>query len=458
MKRILPFIFLPLCAFAQNSVVPVLNVLIPDVENDTDDDQRSVVLADHFGTEEIADNAVRLTAEWTLINGTPGTTNFDFLLFRNITPVTKTNFLGYVNRGDYENMVVHRLVRNFVIQGGGFTFIDGETSPVYESVPTQPKIVNEFGVSNTLATISMAKLGGDPDSATSQWFVSTSANSDNLDLQNGGFTVFGRVSKETFPNVMALNNGDVVVPYNIDNGGVFSAVPLVSGTTGATFTANRFFRFSSVTEVPVSAGQAGTNTDLTYSIVSQSGDGMVTASIVDGELVLDFMTPLGNGTDTIVVQAEDSVGNQVVDTFQVVSVEKIVTYEDWRDGQFSGADLLDDAISGPLADPNSDGVTNFGLYVLGLPATGDQRQKVAAPTLNLDASNTVLTFDVAAGRNEVEFVLEESANLDDWNLVTGLTMTVQEGVERDLVSFSVAETPASKTSVFYRVRFNHGSL
>ena len=50
MKRILPFIFLPLCAFAQNSVVPVLNVLIPDVENDTDDDQRSVVLADHFGT------------------------------------------------------------------------------------------------------------------------------------------------------------------------------------------------------------------------------------------------------------------------------------------------------------------------------------------------------------------------------------------------------------------------
>ena len=458
MKRILPFIFFPVSAFAQNPVVPVLNALIPDVENDSDDAQRSMLLADYFGTEEVKDNAVRLTAEWTLINGSPGTTNFDFLLFRNSTPVTTTNFLGYVNRGDYQNMVVHRLVKNFVIQGGGFTFTDGATGPVYDIVPTQPAIVNEFGVSNTLATISMAKLGGDPDSATSQWFVSTGANSDNLDFQNGGFTVFGRVTKETFPNVMALNNGDVFVPYNInDSGGVFSSIPLVAGTTGATFTANRFFRFSSAVEIPVPAGQAGTDTDLTYSIVSQSGDGMVTASIVGGELVLDFMNPLSDGTDTIIVQAEDSVGNQVVDTFRVVSSEKIVSYEDWRESQFRGADLLDDAVSGPLADPNSDGVTNFSLYVLGLSATGVQNQKVSAPTLELEESNTVLKFEIAAGRNEVGFVLEESANLDDWEVVTGSTPTVLEGVERDLVSFSVAAAPVSKSKVYYRVRFNQVS-
>ena len=144
MKRILPFIFFPVSAFAQNPVVPVLNALIPDVENDSDDAQRSMLLADYFVTEEVKDNAVRLTAEWTLINGSPGTTNFDFLLFRNSTPVTTTNFLGYVNRGDCQNMVVHRLVKNFVIQGGGFTFTDGATGPVYDIVPTQPAIVNEL--------------------------------------------------------------------------------------------------------------------------------------------------------------------------------------------------------------------------------------------------------------------------------------------------------------------------
>jgi hypothetical protein len=183
----------------------------------------------------------------------------------------------------------------------------------------------------------------------------------------------------------------------------------------------------------------------------------VTASIVGGELVLDFMNPLSDGTDTIVVQAEDSVGNQVVDTFRVESSERIVSYEDWREDQFSGADLLDDAVSGPLADPNSDGVTNFSLYVLGLSATGVQSQKVSAPTLELEESNTVLKFEIAAGRNEVGFVLEESTNLDDWEVVAGSTPTVEEGVERDLVSFSVAGTPLSKTKVYYRIRFNQVS-
>ena len=202
------------------------------------------------------------------------------------------------------------------------------------------------------------------------------------------------------------------------------------------------------------AGQAGTDTDLTYSIVSQSGDGMVTASIVAGELVLDFVSPLSNGTDTIVVQAEDSVGNQVVDTFQVVSAEKIVTYQGWRESQFDGADLLDDAISGPSADPNNDGITNFNLFVLGLSTSGDQSQKVAAPSLDLGAANSVLEIDVIAGLSGVEFILEESTDLDDWMTVAGVSATIQEGVERDVISFTVSETPATKSNVFYRVRFN----
>lgn len=450
MKRILPFIFLPLSAFAQNPVVPVLNVLIPDLENDTDDAQRRVVLADYFGTEEVEDNAVRLTAEWNLIDGTPGTANFDFLLFRNITLVTTSNFKGYVTRGDYENMVIHRLVKDFVIQGGGFSFTDGPTGPVYDDVPSQPAIVNEFGVSNTLATISMAKLGGDPNSATSEWFVSTGANSNNLDFQNGGFTVFGRVTKETFPNVMALNNGDVFVPYNLGIS-VFSSTPLVSGTTSATFAANRFYRFSSAVEIPLPAGQAGSDTTLTYSIVSQTGDGVVVPSIQEGELVLDFVSSLAEGSDTLVIQAEDSVGNQVVDTFEV---ENIVTYQDWRNLQFSGADLLDEGISGPSADPDHDGLTNFTLYALGLPAIGSQSQTVATPTLEPGASNTVVKLGVLADLNGVEFILEESGNLDDWIPVPGPAMTIQEGVERDTLNFTVPATPESKTKVYYRVRFN----
>ena len=120
-------------------------------------------------------------------------------LFDVLTPVTVTNFLNYVDDGDYVNSFVHRSAPGFVIQGGGFTFDptlnDGsfsyEGSETYlgglQEVPEDPPIVNEYIKSNTQGTIAMAKLGGDPDSANSQWFVNLVDNSSILDNQNGGF-------------------------------------------------------------------------------------------------------------------------------------------------------------------------------------------------------------------------------------------------------------------------------
>ncbi len=108
-------------------------------------------------------------------------------------PVTVENFLAYIDSGRYENSFAHRLVPGFVLQGGGFTLQGSSVT----SVPTYPPIVNEYNVgqirSNVLGTIAMAKLGGDPNSATSQWFLNLADNSANLDNQNGGFTVFGNV-------------------------------------------------------------------------------------------------------------------------------------------------------------------------------------------------------------------------------------------------------------------------
>lgn len=114
--------------------------------------------------------------------------SFDVELFEEEAPKTVENFLNYVRDGDYENAFFHRSVPGFVLQGGGFTFMDGEI----DNVPAAP-VENEFNQSNLRGTLAMAKIGGDPDSATSQWFVNLADNSDNLDTQNGGFTVFGRV-------------------------------------------------------------------------------------------------------------------------------------------------------------------------------------------------------------------------------------------------------------------------
>ncbi|MFT7208011.1 MAG: peptidyl-prolyl cis-trans isomerase A (cyclophilin A) [Pseudohongiellaceae bacterium] len=120
--------------------------------------------------------------------------DFSIELFDDDAPITVANFLNYVNSGRFNSTVIHRSVvvpTPFIIQGGSFSFDASSGNLV--SVVTDAAIQNEFSVSNTRGTVAMAKLGGDPNSATSGWFVNLADNSANLDAQNGGFTAFGRV-------------------------------------------------------------------------------------------------------------------------------------------------------------------------------------------------------------------------------------------------------------------------
>lgn len=108
-------------------------------------------------------------------------------------PLTVANFLGYVRSGAYANSFIHRSMPGFVIQGGGYTWSDANGAI---KVPAGPAVKNEFSStrSNVRGTIAMAKVGGNPDSATTEWFFNLADNASNLDNQNGGFTVFGRVT------------------------------------------------------------------------------------------------------------------------------------------------------------------------------------------------------------------------------------------------------------------------
>ena len=74
-------------------------------------------------------------------------------LFDEEAPLTVANFLKYVNDGDYTGTFMHRSVRNFIIQGGAFTFPDGAVAVI----PTDPPVANEPGISNLRGTIAMAK-------------------------------------------------------------------------------------------------------------------------------------------------------------------------------------------------------------------------------------------------------------------------------------------------------------
>ncbi|MDC9531125.1 peptidylprolyl isomerase [Pseudoalteromonas sp. Angola-7] len=129
-------------------------------------------------------------------------------LFDQQAPNTVANFLSYIEDDAYNQTVIHRSVSDFVIQGGGFIFTD-ELVPI----TTKPAVVNEPVLSNVKGTIAMAKLANDENSATSQWFFNMVDNSEALDTQNGGFTVFGQItaqSQATLDNIAGLVHcGDI---------------------------------------------------------------------------------------------------------------------------------------------------------------------------------------------------------------------------------------------------------
>jgi cyclophilin family peptidyl-prolyl cis-trans isomerase len=147
-------------------------------------------------------------------------------------PVTVANFIRYVEAGRYTNIFLHRCVPGFVVQGGGYGVTNPASTDLLSSITTVETfdpITNEFGVgprySNVYGTIAMAKAAGDPDSAGSQWFFNLADNSANLDNQNGGFTVFGRVIKGT--TVLEQFNIRSMCVGLVNLGGTLSELPVV---------------------------------------------------------------------------------------------------------------------------------------------------------------------------------------------------------------------------------------
>ncbi|WP_395373704.1 peptidylprolyl isomerase [Marinicella sp. W31] len=180
--------------------------------------------------------------------------NFDVILFDEDAPLTVQNFLNYVNDGDYNGSIIHRSAPGFVIQGGGFTF---DSTDLFKEIPPDPAIVNEFSRSNVRGTIAMAKLEGNPDSATSQWFINLVDNSNNLDNQNGGFTVFGKVKSDDMAVVDAIA---ALQRFNFS--GPFGSVPLINYSGQVPVVRENFVIFESISIVEesdfnINAGLSG---------------------------------------------------------------------------------------------------------------------------------------------------------------------------------------------------------
>ena len=252
------------------------------------------------------------------------------------TPLTNANFMSYVNSGAYDNSMFHRSVSNFVIQGGGFkhpTVAADQPGSDPVAIPTTGTIQNEPGNLNTRGTIAMAKLSGQPDSATSQFFFNLSDNS-FLDSDNGGYTQFGSV----------LGSGMTVVD-------TIASVLTYDATTYYSNTAMSDLPLWNVNEdnivlpqdfVQIENAEAVTESALfTYS-ASSSDPAKLTASFNgNGDLVL---TPFGDaaGTVSVTVIATSSLDNSTAsDTFSV-TFEPVFTSSETASSimENSGADQV----------------------------------------------------------------------------------------------------------------------
>lgn len=136
-------------------------------------------------------------------------------LYPDKAPVTVENFLRYVNDNAYDNTTFHRVIKDFMNQGGAFTVAGGK-----KDIKTYPPIKNEAdnGLKNLRGTIAMARTPN-PDSATNQFFINTADNG-SLDhtaktTRGWGYTVFGKVTS-------GMDVMDVIAEVPTGSNGQFS--------------------------------------------------------------------------------------------------------------------------------------------------------------------------------------------------------------------------------------------
>ena len=260
----------------------------------------SVALGDKFSDPD-SESAVRIVTNI-------GT--MDFILFNSATPLAVANFLSYVNAAvnNYNGAVFHRAISGFVAQAGAFKV---QSAPNNFSVtPTSASPTNEPGISNLRGTVAMAKIGGNPNSATNQFFVNLGNNSSNLDRDsgspnaNGGFTAFARVAGNGMTVADAIG-GLPNATYSVNLGGTSTSMdnwPLTSSS--AAMDTTKVVSITSAAPVAV----------LSYAVTGNTSPAVASATISGTNVQINA---LAGGQTNVTVTATDLDGSTVSQTFNV---------------------------------------------------------------------------------------------------------------------------------------------
>ena len=280
------------------------------------------------------------------------------------TKKTAKNFLNYVNQGLYNGSIIHRAVPDFIIQGGGFSVADG-VSPIESLGPLK----NEPGNSNVRGTVAMAKIGGDPNSATNQWFINLNDNSANLDEQNGGFTVFGEVLGSGMEIADAISQGEIIPATDINP--AFNELPVWRDETNQPY----FFLIAN-------ARQIERESQLMFFDLDSDDPTSINAQINDeGNIELTLLQSL-EGPTTLTLEAFSGLDGASVEQSYTIEGDIYSTRAKIK-GSTSAATPAGLQTSGRLKAKDTDGLTGETIYSI---------------EDNFNAINGTATIDPKSGR------------------------------------------------------------
>ena len=243
----------------------------------------NIDLSQHFNDPNVPGTLVDITTQQGII---------PIALTDSKTPKTVANFLSYITNGEYQGTIIHRLAKDFVIQGGGY-------NTAGQHITQQAAVQSEAGASNVVGTIAMALSTG-PNSGTSEWFINLANNSSSLDgSSNGGpFTVFGNVIYKGMDVVNQIANLPVIDGTSL-NQAFGLTLPVLNQAAG---TAPTNLVSTSYQVVPA----------LTYTATSDDPS-VATATVSGSQLAVNVLNP--NASTQIHVTATDAGGNTATTTF-----------------------------------------------------------------------------------------------------------------------------------------------
>lgn len=300
-RLVLPFaiVFLTAVGLPAQSTVPAASQTLPAQAMAAGGVALSADLRNYFSLPGVTGQVVQFD---TVLG------KFNFEMLANDAPATVTNFLNYVNRGAYNGTFIHRSVPGFVLQGGGYTVSNNQIV----HIAVDPPVVNEYKLSNLRATVAMAKSGGDPNSATSEWFVNLGDNSSNLNNQNGGFTVFARVIGGS------MNMVDTIAGYpryniGFDAAGDPPSTPLRDVQPNQTqLQIQNLIVVNSASVIPLFPTGAGA---AVVNFSASSSDPAVVAPNVNGSTL--SLSALASGSAVVTVRATETGGGVAESAFGV---------------------------------------------------------------------------------------------------------------------------------------------